>query len=235
MSSASSSCARAPSRTNGAWRCGALTRTSGFSTAALLRHCLREADLDGWPRDASRVILPMELIQREEHLEGDNRRPGLLTLEQPPRFDLLIVDEAHHVRNPATARYTPPSSSRRSPTPPCCSTATPVHTGAANLFTLLELLRPDLFPSFETFERMVEPNRYITEAMRHIRAGTPDGWRRIASSAVDAAAATQWGVEALCHNVQFTSWRERLLSPTRSPTRNESSACESSRKSTHSR
>lgn len=180
---------------------------------SLLRHCLREADLDGWPRDASRVILPMELIQREEHLEGDRRRPGLLMLEQPPRFDLLIIDEAHHVRNPSTARYSAAQFLATISDAAVLMTATPVHTGAVNLFTLLELLRPDLFPSFETFERMVEPNRFITEAMRHIRAGGPGGWQRTASSALDRAAATQWGVEALRHNVQFTSWRDRLSSP----------------------
>lgn len=176
-----------------------------------LRHCLREADLDGWPSEAARAILPMELIQRQDYLQGDERRPGLLTLEAPPRFDLLIIDEAHHVRNVATGRYSAAEFLATISDAALLLSATPVHTGAANLFTLLQLLRPDLFPSFETFERMVEPNRHLTEAMRHVRAGRADGgWQQAAAEALDRAASTRWGAEALVHNVQFTSWRTRL-------------------------
>ena len=179
-----------------------------------LRHCLREADLDGWPREASRAIVPMELLQRQDYLEGDERRPGLLTLEGPPHFDLLIIDEAHHVRNPETGRYSAAAYLATVADAAVLLSATPVHTGAENLFTLLQLLRPDLFPSFETFERMVEPNQHVTEAMRLVRAGGEDGrWQQAAAAALERAAATAWGSEALVHNVQFSSWRGRLASP----------------------
>jgi superfamily II DNA or RNA helicase len=179
-----------------------------------LRHCLRETDLDGWPAESARAILPMELIQRQDYLQGDERRPGLLALEEPPRFDLLIIDEAHHVRNVETARYSAAEYLATISDAALFLSATPVHTGAANLFTLLQLLRPDLFPSFETFERMVEPNQYVTEGMRHVRAGGNDGeWQIAAIAALDRAASTRWGQEALIHNVQFASWRARLASP----------------------
>ena len=169
-----------------------------------LRHCLREADLDGWPREASRAIVPMELMQRQDYLEGDERRPGLLTLEEPPHFDLLIIDEAHHVRNTETGRYSAADYLATVADAAVLLSATPVHTGAENLFTLLQLLRPDLFPNFETFERMVEPNRHVTEAMRLVRAGGEDGrWQQAAAAALERAAATAWGSEALVHNVQF--------------------------------
>lgn len=36
-----------------------------------LRHWLPEADLDGWPSEAARAILPMELIQRQDYLQGE--------------------------------------------------------------------------------------------------------------------------------------------------------------------
>ncbi|MFL5911204.1 MAG: helicase-related protein [Gaiellaceae bacterium] len=180
-----------------------------------LRHCLREAELDGWPSEAARAILPMELIQRQDYLQGDERRPGLLTLELPPQFDLLIIDEAHHLRNVATGRYSAAEFLATVSDAALLLSATPVHTGAANLFTLLQLLRPDLFPSFETFERMVEPNRHLTEAMRLVRADGADGhWQQAAAEALDRAAATRWGEEALVHNVQFASWRTRLAAET---------------------
>lgn len=179
-----------------------------------LRHCLKETDIDSWPAEAARSILPMELIQRQEYLQGDERRPGLLTLEEPPRFDLLIVDEAHHFRNVTTSRHGAASFLATISDAAVLLSATPVHTGAANLFTLLRLLRPDLFPSFEIFERMVEPNRYLTDAMRHVRSGhADDGWQRAAQSALNEAAATAWGEHALMRNPQFSSWQARLTSP----------------------
>jgi ATP-dependent helicase HepA len=180
---------------------------------ATLRHCLREADIDGWPSEAARAILPMELIQRQEHLRGDDRRPGLLTLEQPPRFDLLIIDEAHHMRNTETARYDAARFLTTTSDAAVLLSATPVHTGAENLFTLLQLLRADLFPNYDTFQRMVEPNRYVTNAMRHVRTGAPqESWPAAAANALQSAAQTSWGVEALVRAPQFVHWMGRLRS-----------------------
>lgn len=180
---------------------------------ATLQHCLREADLDGWPSEHARAILPMELIQRQDHLQGDGRRPGLLTLEQPPQFDLLIIDEAHHMRNTDTSRYDAARFLTTVSHAAVMLSATPVHTGAENLFTLLQLLRADLFPSYDTFQRMVEPNRYITDAMRHVRNGAPeDSWRDAAADALESASTTSWGAEALVRAPQFVHWTARLRS-----------------------
>ena len=179
-----------------------------------LRHCFRETDLDGWPSEFAKAILPMELIQRLDYLEGNDRHPGLLTLEEPPRFDLLIIDEAHHLRNPTTGRYNAAAQLATLSEAALLLSATPVHTGAGNLFTLLQLLRPDLFPSFDTFERMVEPNQHITEAMRHVRGGRTEGdWQESAAQALGRAASTRWGSEALVHNPQFNAWQQRLAAP----------------------
>jgi ATP-dependent helicase HepA len=180
---------------------------------ATLQHCLQEADLDGWPSEHARAILPMELIQRQEHLQGDQRRPGLLTLEQPPQFDLLIIDEAHHMRNTETARYDAARFLTTISHAAVMLSATPVHTGAENLFTLLQLLRADLFPSYDTFQRMVEPNRYITSAMRYVRNGVPeDSWRDAAANALESASRTSWGAQALVRAPQFVHWTGRLRS-----------------------
>ena len=72
-----------------------------------LRHCLEQTDLDGeWPERYARAILPFSLFN-ENLLNGHATRngghsKGLLTLDAPPRFDLLIVDEAHNARNADT-------------------------------------------------------------------------------------------------------------------------------------
>jgi len=74
-----------------------------------LRYCIEETHLDGvWPQQYARAILPYSLLD-EALLMGDTerRRPrrGLLGLDPPPTFDLVIVDEAHHIRNTETWAY----------------------------------------------------------------------------------------------------------------------------------
>jgi ATP-dependent helicase HepA len=72
-----------------------------------LRYCIKEMDKDGvWPEQYQKVIIPYSLFD-EVLLNGKSdrekrQRKGLLGLDPPPRFDLVIVDEAHHVRNPET-------------------------------------------------------------------------------------------------------------------------------------
>src|SRR6266702_3206489 len=74
-----------------------------------LRHCMKETDLDGaWPEQYAKTILPFSLFNQEllsGNVSKKNKRGiiGLLELNPPPHFDLVIVDEAHHLRNTSTA------------------------------------------------------------------------------------------------------------------------------------
>ena len=43
-------------------------------------------------------------------------------------------------------------------------TATPVQLGSEDLYTLLNVLRPDLVIDPASFDQMAEPNRYINAA-----------------------------------------------------------------------
>ena len=71
----------------------------------LLQYCINETHFDGeWPDKHQKVILPYSLFDKEllHGRDGNQRRRrtrGLLDLDPPPRFDLVIVDEAHHIRN----------------------------------------------------------------------------------------------------------------------------------------
>lgn len=68
---------------------------------AKLRFCLHETDLEGqWPRKNSYAILPFSLFNSD--LVESTKSKGLLSLDPPPKFDLIIVDEAHHLRNSDT-------------------------------------------------------------------------------------------------------------------------------------
>ncbi|MFQ6614341.1 MAG: Swt1 family HEPN domain-containing protein, partial [Fidelibacterota bacterium] len=70
-----------------------------------IRFCVNETDLEGaWPEQYQKAIIPYSLFD-EALLYGKSpdgrrrRKKGLLDLDPPPRFDLVIVDEAHHIRN----------------------------------------------------------------------------------------------------------------------------------------
>jgi hypothetical protein len=67
----------------------------------------------------------------------------------------------------------------------------PVQLGSGDLFSLLNLLRPDLVIDRPTFERMAEPNAAINAAIAAVRRGGSD-WRRDALDHLAEAAATDW-------------------------------------------
>ena len=75
-----------------------------------LKYCLEETDSSGeWPVRFRKCIIPYSLFD-EELLTGKKKgtrisRKGLLTLDPAPHFDLIIVDEAHHIKNTGTSRY----------------------------------------------------------------------------------------------------------------------------------
>lgn len=184
---------------------------------AALRYCRRETDLDGvWPQRYSRAIVHLELLRSENHLLGDSGRhpiPGLLTLSPTPRFSLVIVDEAHHLRNPETRSHEIARFLCEASDAVLFLSGTPVHLGSQDLFTLLHLLRPDLFPDWTVFKEMVEPNQYINTAMRYVRHPelSPSGdWRDMAAKALEAAGATRWGSQTLRSDPRFSEWLARL-------------------------
>lgn len=184
-------------------------------TSELYQYCLKETHLDGfWPIQYSRAIIHFELLRIDKYLsgkEGKRSLPGLLTLDPPPRFSLVIIDEAHHVRNPETnshelARFFCDVSEAV-----LFLSATPVHIGSQNLFSLLNLLRPDLFPDMNVFRDTIEPNKYIFEAMRTIRSKQPgDIWQNEAAKSLTNAARTSWGRSVLTLDPRFTNWKNRL-------------------------
>ena len=144
-----------------------------------LRHCLHEIDLDGeWPRQHSRTILPFSLFD-DALLNGkSNKRgkktKGLLDLEPPPRFDLVIVDEAHHIRNANTRLHQGVKFFCDHAEAVIFLTATPIQMGNQDLFTLLNVLRPDLVIDKASFAFMAEPNPHIHAAANHLRSAAAD-------------------------------------------------------------
>ena len=184
-----------------------------------LRYCIRETDLEGvWPEQHQKTILPYSLLD-EALLYGPGTgdqpekrsRKGLLGLDPPPHFDLVIVDEAHHIRNQDTYSHEAVRFFCDHAEAAVFLTATPVQLGSHDLFVLLNALRPDLVLDQDSFKHMAEPNPFINQAVDHARAQGPD-WMSRAAEALDQAATTDWGRAILKQNLEFKTIRGRLAS-----------------------
>src|SRR6185503_20054296 len=186
--------------------------------ADLLRYCLREVHLDGaWPTKYSRAIVHLELLRNPDYLfgtQGRNPRPGLATLSPPAQFSLAIFDEAHHLRNTDTnshqlARFICDNSEAA-----LFLSATPVQLRSRNLFALLNLLRPDLFPDEAVFDEMVAPNRHLNQTMRHVRSRRPeDTWKEDATNLLAQASETPWGARTLADDPRLLECTRMLAAP----------------------
>lgn len=187
----------------------------------ILRYCINETELDGvWPEKFNKSILPFSLFG-EEMLTGSNknkRRPlkGLLDLDAPPRFDLVIVDEAHHLRNTSTYVHHGVKFFCDNAEAVVFLTATPIMLGSNDLFVLLNMLRPDLVIDQPSFEHMSGPNPHINRAVELARSNAPE-WQEKAMEAILLALDTPWGKAVLVNNPEFQRLydllQEKPLSP----------------------
>ena len=183
----------------------------------LLQYCINETHLDGeWPEQYQKVILPYSLFDNNllYGRNGNRRRRrtnGLLDLDPPPRFDLVIVDEAHHIRNQNTANHDAVRYFCNHAEAAVFLTATPIQLGSHDLFVLLNTLRPDLVLDEEAFEHMSEPNPFINEAVDAARSQERD-WTCRAKTALRQAVATSWGQSILTDNPEFNRIQSQLAS-----------------------
>lgn len=179
----------------------------------LLQHCVADTELEGeWPDQYSKAIIPYSLLDKKllhGVNEGTRQRVGLLDLDPPPHFDLVIVDEAHHIKNASTERHQAVRYFCENAEAVVFMTATPVQLGNQDLFTLLNTLRPDLVIDEETFAHMAEPNPHINEALRQTRSGKED-WQEMAGEALMSASRTDWGRSLLVSNPEFQAVSKSL-------------------------
>ena len=167
-----------------------------------LRKIIKDCDTVGaWPEKYKRLIIPYSLL-REDLLIGKedrrgNRRGGLENLDPPPFFDMVIVDEAHHVRNRETQAYKAVEFFCSHANAAVFLTATPLQLGNEDLFSLLNLLYPDVVIDTATFHAMAEPNDSINKALHNLRAANREN---DALDALKSAAETTWGRNVIAPN-----------------------------------
>jgi ATP-dependent helicase HepA len=176
------------------------------------QYCIEETDLEGeWPDAQKKAIIPYSLFDKTRlyGLNKGRKMKGLLDLDPAPHFDLVIVDEAHHLRNSNTFSHQAVRFFCDNAEAVVFLTATPIQLGNQDLFTLLNMLRPDLVIDRDSFAHMTEPNVHINESIKYFRAGE-DNWATEALNALNRAADTAWGNSILRNNPKFQSICKQL-------------------------
>jgi len=92
----------------------------------------------------------------------------------PPPLDILIIDEAHHLKNAETKAHKACREAAASADAVLALTATPIQIGSRDLFNLLSLLDEEEFASFPYFEACMLFNRHIVAAEQKIAQMDPD-------------------------------------------------------------
>ena len=137
-------------------------------------------DGPGW-RTAIREIAegrtPRWLIGSHELLRGSQNFDLLNELE--PRFDVVIVDEAHHLRNRGTQTNRLGEALCERAENALFLTATPLNLRREDFFELLRLLLPDEFGDFDAAEQMIEPNAELNDALRALRRQWPPNHQNV--------------------------------------------------------
>jgi superfamily II DNA or RNA helicase len=93
---------------------------------------------------------------------------------QAELIDLVIIDEAHYLRNPETATNYFGSLVAGASAHVLLLTATPIQLGSQNLFQLLTLLDADRYANMDVFKLIREANRPIIAALNAVQRIPPD-------------------------------------------------------------
>lgn len=174
-----------------------------------LRQIISDTDRDGeWPARYSKTIVPYSILDSRVYDGEDGKYFGLSDLDPAPHFDLVIVDEAHHIRNGSMDKekafaYKCVKYFCDHADAVVMLTATPLQTSDDDLFTLLNLLRPDVILDKETFNMMSRPNAHISSCSRIVRAAK-EGWQQQALEVLKSVTATQWGENVISKNPLYT-------------------------------
>ena len=180
-----------------------------------LRWCLEELDREGeWPTRYRKAILPYSLLDEvllTGEAKGRTKRIGLNDLVGDVRIDLLIVDEAHHVRNTATKAYQCVQRFADASDAVVMLSATPIQLSSMDLFTLVNLLRADLVMEPGDFKLMLEPNEFLFSAAQAARTGSA-GWPTKVGAALAGALETSWGRDVMAPDPRVEDLRDLLQS-----------------------
>lgn len=188
---------------------------------AILRQAISDTHRDEeWPVRYNKAIIPYSILDSRVYEGEDHRRGkqyGLLDLDPAPHFDLVIIDEAHHIRNGSLDKdkayaYKCVRYFCEHADAVIMLTATPLQTSDDDLFTLMNLLRPDVIMDKDVFRMMSRPNEFIYRCSHAIR-GAGEGWQEVAIAELQNIRSTQWGENIIAKNPLYADILARLERP----------------------
>ncbi|MER7189890.1 DEAD/DEAH box helicase [Streptomyces flaveolus] len=143
------------------------------------------------------------------------RRAGQLDelAELQPRFDLVIVDEAHYLRNASSRSHAAAALLADWADALIFLSATPLNLGNQDLYNLVHLLDEASFPDPKVFENQLEPNRHLNAVAVGLAEGaadTPDGARSLHSRLMRVPSSAHGRITA--RRPEFGRLRELLRS-----------------------
>jgi len=94
--------------------------------------------------------------------------------DSPCRFDLIVIDEAHYMRNVKTQAHRVGKQLSDLTESLLMLTATPLHLGNEDLFRLLNILDADEFDNKGVFESRLDENAPVVQAQNALRKAVPD-------------------------------------------------------------
>lgn len=135
----------------------------GFETEVLgrdgLDNLLDRFETDRFPR-RYHAVCSLQRLRVWEHLER--------LADLSPHFDLIVVDEAHALRNTATKSFALGSLLSEWSDMLLLLSATPLNLGTDDLFNLLQLLEPGEFFDKHTLQVQLEPNAVLSAVYRGV-------------------------------------------------------------------
>ncbi len=126
---------------------------------------LTSTRLDAWLSNIERGHFdPLKAISSIEGLRSSDHLERFSKLA--PRFDLVIVDEAHYLRNSQTQSYAMGEILTDIADAVLFLSATPLNLGNDDLFNLLHLLDSSQFFDKDVFKEQIEPNTHLNNVAR---------------------------------------------------------------------
>jgi len=144
-----------------------------------LKYMLRTAMRDGvFPQGYLFSIAGLQLLRREEYLSILH---NLDSKRSEPLFELVIVDEAHHMRNSETDSNDLGNILSSLTEMMLMLSATPLNLRNEDLFNQMQILNPSAFPDMTTFETLQSPVIRLNRISQLIVKNEPESFEQILS------------------------------------------------------
>lgn len=140
-----------------------------FDKAALQSYVRRVQERPS--RSALQAIISFQSLRQDELREQ--------LIAEVGHLDAVVFDEAHHARNPGTLTSGLLRDLGRIARTVVLLTATPLHLGSRDLYTLVNALRPSAYRNPDVFDQELRTHRPILKASEILRRRSPKDLKEV--------------------------------------------------------